>query len=353
MSKLFHGAVITGVLLLCVGSYTARAEAPKSIAEILAQFTAADVPTTGPAEMTVAQRWTPAPPPAGLPGKGIAQHAMLIAGEGCNKLFLVNNGKVIWTYSCGGKGEIDDVWLLSNGNVLYTRQFSIEEVTPKKEVIWHYDVPQGSEIHTCQPIGLDKVMFVLQGLPPKLMMYDAKTKKMETLHELPAVSKTDPKTVHTQFRRFRLTDKGTYLAPFLKMDKVVEFDKDFNEIWSYSIPTPWTAFRLKNGNTMITSEKDKLTREVNPKGETVWEIKPSDLPKGLTLANTQSCVRLASGNTVICSQGARGKSFQMIELTPDKKVVWVLQDWEKLGPATAIQILDDPGTPEKPGDCQK
>jgi hypothetical protein len=42
-----------------------------------------------------------------------------------------------------------------------------------------------------------------------------------------------------------------------------------------------------------------------------------------------------------------------VEVTPDKKVVWVLEDWKTLGPATAIQVLDDPGIPENPGDCQR
>jgi hypothetical protein len=37
-------------------------------------------------------------------------------------------------------------------------------------------------------------------------------------------------------------------------------------------------------------------------------------------------------------------------VTPDKKVVWVLQDWKEIGDATAVQILDDPGIPENPGD---
>ena len=60
---------------------------------------------------------------------------------------------------------------------------------------------------------------------------------------------------------------------------VVEFDKNFNKIWSYPIRSPWAALRLKNGNTLITDEHDNLTREVNPKGETVWEFKNTDLPE--------------------------------------------------------------------------
>jgi len=74
------------------------------------------------------------------------------------------------------------------------------------------------------------------------------------------------------------TAQGTYLLPFLQMDQVVEYDKDFKEIWRYPIKSPWAAVRLKNGNTLITDENDILTREVNPKGETVWELKPDDLP---------------------------------------------------------------------------
>jgi hypothetical protein len=36
----------------------------------------------------------------------------------------------------------------------------------------------------------------------------------------------------------RYTAQGTYLVSFLAMDKVVEYDKDFNEIWSYDISAP-------------------------------------------------------------------------------------------------------------------
>ena len=56
------------------------------------------------------------------------------------------------------------------------------------------------------------------------------------------------------------------------MGYVVEYDKDFKEIWKYKIDMPWAALRLKNGNTLITNEKDSLTREVNAKGDTVWEF---------------------------------------------------------------------------------
>jgi hypothetical protein len=156
-----------------------------------------------------------------------------------------------------------------------------------------------------------------------------------------------------------MTKDGTFLAAHLNMNKVVEYDKNFKEIWSYDIPLPWSAVRLKNGNTLIDGEKDRLAREVNPKGETVWEFKQTDFPVGVVQHNNQTTDRLANGYTIICSStsGAKGediiKTAQVVEVTPDKKVVWVLQDWKNLGPATTVQLLDEPGIPENPGDLQR
>jgi hypothetical protein len=327
--------------------------------KVVGQFTAADVPTLGPDEPGPTPRTWPDPAEApALPGRGIAQHSMLYAGEGYNTIFLVSDGKVIWTYSPGRGGEIDDVWMLTNGHVLFARQFHVDEVTPQKKIVWHYDAPPGTEVHSCQPIGLDKVLIVQNGLPPKLMIINKRTGAVEVEHALPAESETDPRTVHPQFRRIRMTAAGTYLAPFLRMKKVVEYDKDFTPIWTYEIPTPWAAIRLHNGNTLITDEHDRLVREVNPRGQTVWEFSQADLPPNIVFHNLQTADRLANGNTVIFSSTGGTKAadrpaiIQAVEVTPDKKVVWVLQDWKNLGPATTAQFLDQPGIPERPGDLQ-
>jgi hypothetical protein len=351
--------VVAGLALFAVcpaafgqGAASAMPSKATPLMALLGRFTAATVPAMGPAETEVAPlTWDKSTPP-GLPGNGMAQHPMLYIGEGYNKILLVNKGKITWTYSTGTGWEYDDVWMLSNGNILFTRMQYIAEVTPDKRVVWRYDAPEGTEIHTCQPIGLDKVLFVRNGLPPKVMIVNIKTKAVEVEHDLPAPSLTDTRTVHGQFRRTRYTAQGTYLVPFLTMNQIVEYDKDFKEIWKYEIASPWAAIRLKNGNTLITDEKDILTREVNPGKETVWELRPGDLPEAYRFLNTQSATRLANGNTIICSRGGDTKGPQLVEVTPDKKVVWVLDDWANFGPATGVQILDDPGIPEKPGDSQ-
>ena len=352
---------ILGVAVTLTACRTPAAE-PSSATPCMAQldrFTALDVPAMGPAEIeSLMGKWTNAPTPDNLPGNGLAQHPMLYVGENYTKMFLVNDGKVLWTYQTGRGYEYDDVWMLSNGNILFTRMQYLAEITPDKKVVWRYDcsVPADTnhtEVHACQPIGLDKVMFVLNGLPPRLMVVNTKTGTVEVNHVLPYPESTNSKSIHGQFRRARFTAHGTYLVSYLSEGKVVEFDKDFNEIWNYPIRSPWAALRLKNGNTLITDEHDSLTREVNPKGETVWELQNTNLPEAYRLVQAaQSCTRLANGNTIFCSRGGAGKGPQLVEVTPDKKIVWVLQDWKDLGDATAVQILDDPGIPENPGESE-
>jgi hypothetical protein len=77
----------------------------------------------------------------------------------------------------------------------------------------------------------------------------------------------------------------------------------------------------------------------------------------------QEVSRLANGNTVVCSWcpgGIRNTndwpgSVQVLEISPEKKIVWALSQWKDpdLGPASSIQLLDEPGTPENPGDLQR
>ncbi|MGA7340149.1 MAG: hypothetical protein WBE72_12110 [Terracidiphilus sp.] len=346
--------------LLSVYIFAASAAlANPTAAKLLARFTAPDVPALGPDEQPVPRTWPEPSVQALLPGHGLAEHPMLYAGEGYNDILLVNRGKVIWNYSAGPRGEVDDVWMLSNGHILFARQFGVEEVTPQKKIVWRYDAPQGTEIHSCQPVGLNKVLLVENALPPKLMLIDKRTNRVEVEHLLPAESIVDPKTVHPQFRRIRITASGTYLVPFLRLNKVVEYDKHFNAIWFYDMRSPWAAVRLRNGDTLITDEHDQLVREVNPQKQTVWEFSQADLPANVVLHNLQTAERLANGDTVVFSStgGLKREDWpglvQAVEVTPDKKLVWVLEDWKDLGPATTAQFLDQPGKPEKPGDLQR
>jgi outer membrane protein assembly factor BamB len=357
--------VIKACLLIALGISTnilfaqKKAVSTTPCMDVLHLFTAANVPLMAPQEEFAPLVNSTEAKLQNLPGNGLAQHPMLYIGENSNRMSLVKDGKVIWTYSTGKGPEYDDVWMLSNGNILFSRMKYVALITPDKKVLWQYDCnttksAEHTEIHSCQPIGLDKVMFVLSGLPPKLMIVNIKTGKVEVEYEIPYKQPANPNDVHAQLRRARVTAQGTYLISLLNMGRVVEYDKNFKEIWSYKSPQPWAALRLKNGNTLITDEANATTTEVNTKGETVWQFNAkTDVPAEYRLASVpQTATRLANGNTIFTSRGEGGKGPQLIEVTPEKKVVWVLHDWQTVGGATALQVLDDPGIPEIPGQSE-
>jgi hypothetical protein len=263
----------------------------------------------------------------------------------------------VWSYEDpSGKGEISDMVMLSNGNILYAHQFGLTEITPEKKVVWNYEPPAGHEVHTAVPIGMDRVLYVENADPNAILrVVNIKTGAVEK--ELPLQVKK-PVQVHPQFRRVRLTPQGTLLAAHLDLGKVVEYDANGKELWSFPGERGvWSANPLANGNVLIT---DGLgVREVTRRGDSVWSWSRTDTPE-YKFQSLQNAYRLKNGDTVINNwvnewtkdgDNAPG-SEQAIEVTPDKKVVWALREWGadggvNLGPATTIQFLDQgDGPPE-------
>jgi hypothetical protein len=314
------------------------------IRALLAVFSAACLVTQAqPPESTAS---APAAP-AILPGKGLAQHDFFYAGEQKQRnMYIVKGGQVVWSYlEPNGKGEISDAVLMSNGNVLFAHQFGVTMINPAKEVVWNSDAPTGTEIHTAQPIGTNHVLFIQNGNPAILRVVNIVTGATEKEFTLET---GNPASVHGQFRRARLTGAGTILVAHMDMKKVSEYDSAGKEVWSVAIETPWSALRLKNGNTLIATNKN-LVREVDPKGQTVWEFKPEDIP-AYRLSGFQTANRLPNGNTLVnnwvnmwsTTIDRSNAEVQALEITPDKRVVWALREWNNpdLGPATTIQLLN-------------
>src|ERR1035438_4513198 len=92
---------------------------------------------------------------------------------------IVRGGQVVWSYTHGGRGEISDAVLEPNGNILFAHQFGITEITLDKTVVWNFDAPAQTEIHTAQPIGTNSVWFIQNGNPAKFMVIDKTTGKIE------------------------------------------------------------------------------------------------------------------------------------------------------------------------------
>jgi outer membrane protein assembly factor BamB len=310
--------------------------------------------TQPPARRSAAGDSAPAAP-AVLPGRGLAQHDFFYAGEGGGRhnMYIVRKGKVDWSYENTdpqSKGEISDATLLSNGNVLFAHQFGVTEITAAKKVVWNYDAPPGTEIHTAQAIGREHVVFIRNGNPAKLLVVNTTSGATEKEFELPV---GNANSVHGQFRHARLTDAGTILVGHMDLHKICEYDINGKQLWSLVVPDLWMAAPLKNGNILMTREHTAV-QELDRKGTVVWEF-PSAGLAGYKISGMQTATRLSNGDTLInnwCNKGsgpAAGTAIQAFEVSADKQLVWALRAWGDpvdLGPSTTIQVLDEPSVPE-------
>ena len=292
--------------------------------------------------------------------EGLDRYDFFYAGEQMDrKMYMVKDGKVVWDFDDPqASGEISDAVLLSDGHILIAHQHGIKEIDKNKKVIWSMDAPRGYEIHSIQPIGKNKVLYVQCGDPLEAVVMEIPSKKEIRRIPLPYNNGGS----HGQMRNMRLTKNGTMLLASFQYSGVIEYDSHGKELQRWNCPGAWGVEELKNGNILVATNGGTV-REFNRQGDVVWEW--SWREKGpLSLANVdgklkqvisgQKAHRLPNGNTLITNwqnQWSRENSdpgypaTQAIEVNPQGEVVWQLKSWNEpanLGPSTTIQLLSEP-----------
>jgi len=221
----------------------------------------------------------------------------------------------------------------------------VAEVTQDQQTVWSYAAPEGTEIHTVQPIGKSHVVFVQNGRPAKAVVMEIPGCRIVREFELPTNEKG---SVHGQFRNARLTSRGTLLVANMAMGCIHEFTCDGKEVDRWTGFLPWSVEELPKGNLLITGRKGHL-QEITRQGETVWELNTTDY--GVT--QPQKTVRLKDGGHLINNwynewnktpMDTTNAPVQAIEVDKDGHLVWQLRSWKNpdLGPSTTIQLLSAP-----------
>jgi uncharacterized protein (AIM24 family) len=152
--------------------------------------------------------------------------------------------------------------------------------------------------------------------------------------------------LHNQFRGTRKLANGHYVVCFKGEGKIVELDGDGKVLREVSVPgDPHEVVALPNKNWLITCGDGHKVVEVDPSDKVVWELNENDLPNN-PLRLMAGCQRLPNGNTLFCvylGHGHIGEQPMVIEVTPDKKVVWEFADHAHFKTINQIMSLDVPG----------
>jgi len=271
------------------------------------------------------------------------QHSYLVLGA--NTAIIAEDRTVQWEYAGGSR----DGFVLPGGNVLIAFADRVEEVTAARKIVFSYKrSPDNGELSTAQRLYNGNTLVTELGARPRLLEIDVSGK---IASEVALQPETD--NVHMQTRMARQLKNGHYLVPHLLAFAVKEyspeskvvriFKTDLEEIGGRAAENwPFTAIRLDNGNTVVSLTHGNKVVELDPNGKIVWQVSNKDV--GGLFNDPCGAQRLANGNTVVGSHGA-GKGASMIEVTPDRKIVWT-SDHPLAANVHHFQILTTNGKPE-------
>ena len=144
---------------------------------------------------------------------------------------------------------------MTDGHILMAHQYGIAELDETGAFVWNYAAPEGTEIHTVQPIGQTHVVFVQNGKPAKAVVMEIPSKRIVREFELPISEKG---SVHGQFRNARLTSRGTLLIANMALGCVHEYNCEGREVDRWTGFLPWSVQELPKGNLLITGRKGKI-----------------------------------------------------------------------------------------------
>ena len=271
---------------------------------------------------------------------------LVSASYGKNILAITEaNGDVIWSHQTAGQAEghagHHDVHMLPNGNILFHETWQdVKEVTLGKKIVMDYDcaTANGNEgkhvhVHAFSRLANGDTQIVESGVG-RVINVDVFGKLKHSFNLKPGGTQNS--------RWARATPQGTLLVCSEQPGVVTEYDKNGKVVWDYLINTRvYGAMRLSNGNTLIASGSGNSVVEVTPDKKVVWEIKGKVPGTDINLKWMTCLQETKSGNFIVGNCHAGPDNPQIFEISREKKVVWEFNEFELVGNGLACwQVLD-------------
>ena len=287
-----------------------------------------------------------------------AQHRLITQGN--DKLAIVGrDGKLEWQMPWGG---IHDVHVLPNGNIMVQHGASkvVEIDRQRREVVWTYDSATSNgnagrpvEVHAFQPLADGRVMIAESG-PARIIEID---RAGQLVHSF--TLKVEHPHPHTDTRLARKLNNGHYLVCHEGDGAVREYDREGHVVWDlFGAAVRQDAQagpRARSVRQQMLRRRAAAKRqyarsatgnghgvlEVTPDRQIVWQLHQTDLP-GIVLAWVTTLEVLPNGHYIIGNCHAGPGQPLLIELDPKtKQVAWTFDQYDRFGNSVSnSQILD-------------
>jgi hypothetical protein len=265
-----------------------------------------------------------------------------VSDYGGDKVAVVGaDGEIEWQFPAD---KPQDVWMLANGNVLFSHLRGAREVTMEKKIVWEYTSPEKTEVHGCQPLPDGRVMVVECGTKRLIEV----GRDGQIVREIAVPVKT--KNTHDQMRGCRRTKDGRYLVCAKGDRAILELSAEGKLLRSIKTPgDPHEVRELPNGHLLIACGEGEALLELDREGKTVWKLGTQEVPNN-PLRLISGFQRLPDGHTLVINwlgHGYLATTAQFFELDEQKRIVRQFTDHARFVSINKVQILDVSGDPAK------
>ncbi|MBU6277419.1 MAG: hypothetical protein KGQ61_12355 [Planctomycetes bacterium] len=255
-------------------------------------------------------------------------------------------GRVEWSWPANTR----EGWVLPDGRILLALSKSpacpggaaveIERGTEgvADRVVWRYDGTQ-EEVNSIQKTAAGTYVLTEAGPNPRLVEIGADGKAVGGFPL--ACQKAN---AHMQSRMARRQPDGTTLVPHLLDFAIVRYAADGRELARIDTHVPgepqvnswpFTAIVLADGGILAGLTNGNRVVEFDASGKLRWQVTAADT--GGAINDACGVQRLPGGNTMIASYHVGTGGERLVEVTPDRKVVWA---WKADVPAVHhFQVL--------------
>ncbi len=281
-------------------------------------------------------------------------HRVIAADSSTKTLAAIGpDGRVEWRLPVGA---IHDLHRLPDGHILYQDGWTrIVELDEHHKPIWDYNAKRNGnagrtvEVHAFERLP-DGITMIVESGPARIIEVDHDGNLVREIKLT-----VDAPSAHSDTRNARKTAAGTYLVAHEKDGVVREYDPAGKVVWEFDVPLfdkprkgghgpeafgdqVYSAVRLATGNTLIGTGNGHSVLEVSPEKEIVWKVEQHDL-EGITLAWVTQVERLPNGNTRFVNCHAGPDNPQIVEVTPEKQVVWTFKDFTTFGNSLPVAVV--------------
>ena len=149
-------------------------------------------------------------------------------------VFVMENNRIVWKHKAP---DSNDLWILPNGNILFTTGHGVLEMTRQNDTIFHYE--SQSPIFACQRLKNGNT-FVGECVSGRMLEISPKGKIVKEVCILPEGVKDGG---FAFMRNARRLDNGHFLVAHYGDQCVKEYDTNGKVVWKLDVPGGLTDIR--------------------------------------------------------------------------------------------------------------